>query len=160
MTTSCGVVKPRRCRGAEEHQPPVGLDAVGLEVGLRPSVGLIEEDRGGVVALGGKLVGHVTEIEVTENAVELGHVDVGDAGIAWMSSIFSSFCSSESGEKFAEPLHTRGSSESGSISRNLVWTKNTKPSFLGRYSSSLKNHLSSANSWIGLRAVGLSPFIV
>src|SRR5215475_10954160 len=56
-----------------------------------------------------------------------------------MSSIFSSFCSSESGEKFAEPLHTSGSSDSGSISRNLVWTKNTKRSFLGRYSSSLKN---------------------
>src|SRR5215510_2095440 len=34
-----------------------------------------------------------------------------------MSSIFSAFCSSESGEKFAEPLHTSGSSDSGSISR-------------------------------------------
>src|SRR5262249_32968082 len=41
MTTSCGVAKPCCCRGTEEHEPPVGLEAVGLEVALRPSVALI-----------------------------------------------------------------------------------------------------------------------
>src|SRR5262249_20286866 len=82
MTTSCGVAKPCCCRGTEEHEPPVGLEAGGIEVAVRPSVALREEARRSKVDFGGKRVGYVTEIEVTENAVEIGHVYVGDPGIA------------------------------------------------------------------------------
>ena len=70
--------------------------------------------------------------------------------------MFSSFCRSESGEKFAEPVHTSGSSESGSISRDFVCTKNTKPSW--RKWSSFSSHLSSSNSAIGARRTG-TPFL-
>ena len=44
-----------------------------------------------------------------------------------MSIMFSSFSSSELSEKFADPVQISGSSRSGSISRNFVWTKKCFP---------------------------------
>ena len=108
----------------------------------------------------GELIGDIAEIEMAEDAVELGHVDVGNARVAADQQHVLVVLQQRGGEKLAEPEQTSGSSDSGSISRNLVWTKNTKPSFFGRYSSSFKNHLSSSNSWMRLRAVGLPFFIL
>jgi len=42
-----------------------------------------------------------------------------------MSNMFSSLAVSEFFEKFAEPEQTSGSSDNGSISSTLAWTKKT-----------------------------------
>src|SRR5262249_61774357 len=59
-----------------------GLHAIGLEIAGGPPVGLVKKDRRGLVALGGQFIGDVAEIEMTKDAIELGHVDVGDPGVA------------------------------------------------------------------------------
>ena len=62
---------------------------------------------------GGELVGDVAEIEVPEDAVELRHVDVGDAGIATNQQHVLVVLQERVGGEIRRPEHTSGSSDSG-----------------------------------------------
>src|SRR5262249_20248456 len=74
--------RPVVIRKMKEHLAAPGLEAAGLEIALGPAIVLAQEDLLGLLsllALHRSLVGDVAEIEVAEQAVKIGHVDVGNA---------------------------------------------------------------------------------
>lgn len=100
-------------------------------------IGLVEERTLRLLAVQLDLVGHVAEVEVPEDAIKLGEMSATRV-LPRINSMFSSFWVSELSEKLADPVQTRGSSDSGSMSRNLVCTKKMLPTL--RECSSSWNH--------------------
>src|SRR5262249_20964814 len=127
-----GIAEPCRFRGAEEHEPPVRLHAVGLEVAVGPSVSLVKKDRRRLAALGGQLIGDVTQIEMTEDAIELRHIDVGPRGCRRGSAACSRRSATESRGRSSPSRGGPFTSASPSMTVASIWILLTTVGVLSR----------------------------